>query len=137
MKTRIVALMMLAALLLLLTGCSGGISSDETKTHVGTFFEAVEAGDYAAAEACLHPERPADLAEYFTGMEAVIGQPFSAGVTVADYTGFRSALYDSTVGGSTYTLMMKVTVGIAEVDAEIEVVRNDAGFGIYNLSITP
>lgn len=102
MKRRISALLIAILALFCLTGCSGGISADEAKAHTDTFFAAVSAGDYAAAEACLHPERPTDLTEYFTSLLAGIGQPADARFAVSDYNGFRSAVYDSTVDGATY-----------------------------------
>lgn len=133
---RICSLLLCLVLLFCLTGCSGGISGDEAKAHIASFLEAVSAGDFAKAAEHLHPDRPADLAAYFDSIEQGLGVDFQSGVTVEKYTGFRSAVYDSSVGGSAYTLDMQLSVGQTTLTASIEVVRNDSGFGIYNLDIS-
>ena len=133
---RLCSLLLCVALLLGLTGCSGGISGEEAKAHITDFFAAVSAGDFARAEELLHPDRPADLAAYFDRIEQGLNVDFQSGVTVEKYTNFRSAMYDSSVGGSLYELDMKLTVGQTTLTATIEVVRNDGGFGVYNLDIS-
>ena len=122
------------ALVITLSACSGGISGDEAKTLINDFFEAVESGDYAAAETFLHPERPADLQAFFEGIEQENNLDFST-VEIEKYTGFESALYDSTVDGSVYSLTMKLSVSGQTVKSEIEIVKNDSGYGIYNLNV--
>lgn len=51
------------------------------------------------------------------------------------YTGFSSSYYNSAVQGSLYTLNMKVDAGGKELKIEITIVRNDRGYGIYQLEI--
>ena len=59
---------------------------------------------------------------------------FSA-ITITKYTGFSSSYYNSAVQGSLYTLNMKVDAGGKELKMEITIVRNDRGYGIYQLEI--
>ena len=56
-------------------------------------------------------------------------------VNIEKYTGFKSSFYDGSVDGSTYSLTMKVTASDKIVQMEIEIVKNDNGYGIYNLDI--
>ncbi|MBE6903109.1 MAG: hypothetical protein E7480_00680 [Ruminococcaceae bacterium] len=117
-----------------LSACSGGISGDEAKSHINGFFEKIEAEDYEAAEEFLHPKRPADLQEFFEALENENDVDF-ASINIEKYTGFKSSWYDSSVGGSTYSLKMKIAVSDKIIEAEIEIVKNDNGYGIYNLDI--
>ena len=117
-----------------LSACSGGISGDEAKSHINDFFEKVSSADYEAAEEFLHPERPADLQEFFVALKNERNVDFS-NINIEEYTGFESSLYDSSVGGSTYSLTMKIEVSDKIVQTEIEIVKNDNGYGIYNLDI--
>ena len=117
-----------------LSACSGRISGEEAKAHINGFLGKIEAEDYAAAEEFLHPERPADLREFFSSLEKEKDIDFSS-INVEKYTGFKSSFYDSSVGGSTYSLTMKVTVSDKLIQMEIEIVKNDGGYGIYNLNV--
>lgn len=56
-------------------------------------------------------------------------------INVEKYTGFKSSWYDSSVGGSTYSLTMKIAASDKIIQMEVEIVKNDAGYGIYNLNI--
>lgn len=115
-----------------LSSCSGGISGDEAKTYINEFFEKISSEDYAAAEEFLHPEHPAELQVYFETIENEENVDFSS-INIERYTGFKTAMYDSTVGGSTYSLTMKISVSDKIGMMEIELVKNDNGYGIYNL----
>lgn len=117
-----------------LSACSGGISGDEAKSHINGFFEKISSEEYEAAEEFLHPERPADLQEFFEALENEKNVDFSS-VNIEKYTGFKSSWYDSSVGGSTYSLTMKIAASDKIIQMEIEIVKNDAGYGIYNLDI--
>ncbi len=119
-----------------LAGCSGVISGNEAKAFINGFFDAVEAKDYNRASAFLHPDVTDDLKTFFEGMENKYDLDFSL-IDITKYTGFYSTLYDSKIGGSVYRLSMNVKVGDKEVQMQIQVVRNDDGYGIYNLNITP
>lgn len=138
MKMRIwrtLTAVVLSAVLIMAVGCSGGIGRDEAKAYVNDFLNAVESGDYETASALLHPERPMDLEKFFANLEREEWLDFSAGIEIRRYTGFSSSYYDTSVGGSVYSLDMDVTVGGTVVEMEIELVRNDGGFGIYEVDI--
>jgi hypothetical protein len=119
-----------------LCACSGGIQEGEAKDLINRFFDAIETEDYELAATFLHPERPADLKVFFEGLENEKGLDFS-NIEIDKYTAFSSSYYDSTVAGSTYTLGMDTNVNGEDMEIEIEIVKNDNGYGIYNLDITP
>ena len=118
-----------------LASCSGGIDKDEAKAFVANFFDAVEAEDYEKAETFLHPDRPADLEEYFLNIEESTLLDFQAGIEIQKHTGFSSSFYDSTVDGSIYTPIMSVKIGETVVKIAVQIVKNENGYGIYNLDI--
>lgn len=115
--------------------CSGGIDKEEAKVFINDFFAAIVAEDYKKAETFLHPERPADLETFLLSIEKDENVDFQAGIEIEKYTGFSSAYYDSTVGGSTYKLTMRTKVGENTLEFSIEIVQNEAGYGIFNLNI--
>ena len=115
--------------------CSGGIKGDEAKAFIRDFFDAIVAEDYAQAETFLHPERPGDLEAFFLNIEEEETIDFQAGITVERYTGISAAYYDSSVAGSTYELTMRTKVGEKTVKFTIEIVKNENGYGIYNLDV--
>ena len=115
--------------------CGNGIKGDEAKAFINDFFEALVAEDYDKAETFLHPERPADLEAFFLNVEEKENIDFQLGIDVEKYTSFSSSLYDSTVDGSTYELTMRTSVGYERVKFTIEIVKNDNGYGIYNLDV--
>lgn len=138
MKVRhFLALILVLILCLSLVGCANAIKADEAKAHVKGFLGKIEAGDFTAAAKDLHPDRPADLEQFFSELEGELGVDFQSGIKIVRYTGFSTALYDSTVDGAAYTLKFDAKVSGKTLAMEIELVRNDAGFGIYNLDITP
>ena len=118
-----------------LMSCGNAIKGDEAKAFINDFFEALVVEDYEKAETFLHPERPADLEKFFLNVEKEEGVDFQAGIEVEKYTGFSSSLYDSTVDGSRYELTMKTRVGDDDVKFTIEIVKNENGYGIYNLDL--
>ena len=137
MKKNIARLLLVALLTLSLltavTSCGKGISGDEAKAFIGDFLAEISEGDYEAAEEFLHPDRPADLKSFFEETEAEDGVDFQAGIEIEKYTNFKSSLYNTSVGGSAYELTMKTVVGENEVLFTIEIVKNNNGYGIYNL----
>lgn len=128
-------LMLCLFLSLSLFACSGGINGEEAKTFISDFLGAVAEGDYERAQTFLHPERPADLKTFLDGIEADTGLDFSAGIEIERYTGFSSMFYDSSVNGSAYELSFRARVGDTSVRMAIEIVKNEAGYGIYNFNI--
>ena len=115
--------------------CGNGIKGDEAKALINDFFVAIVAEDYDKAESFLHPERPADLEAFLLNVEQEENVDFQAGIEIEKYTGFSSSLYDSTVGGATYELTMRTKVGDKTVKFTIEIVKNENGYGIYNLDL--
>ena len=118
-----------------LVSCGKGIKRDEAKSLINDFFAAIVDEDYDKAEGLLHPERPADLEGFLLDIEKDEDIDFQAGIKIERYTGFSSSLYDSTVDGSTYELTMRTKVGDDKVIFTIEIVKNENGYGIYNLDI--
>lgn len=118
-----------------LAGCGNGIKGSEAKAFINDFFAAIVAEDYEKAEGFLHPERPADLEAFFLSVEKSNNVDFQAGIEIEKYTGFSSSLYDGTVDGSTYALSMRAKVGDQTANFAIEIVKNENGYGIYNLDL--
>jgi hypothetical protein len=56
-------------------------------------------------------------------------------IEIVRYTGFSSTYYSSNIGGSSYTQEMDVKIGDKKIEMEIELVRNDKGYGIYSIEI--
>ena len=108
---------------------------DEAKAMLNDFLATIEAEDYEAAQALLHPDRPADLEDFLLGVEQEQGLDFQTGIEIEKYTHFASSFYDSTVGGSRYELTARTTVGEREVFFTVELVKNDNGYGIYNFNL--
>ena len=133
---RVILLVTLSCLCIVsLISCGEGINGEEAKAFINDFFAAIVAEDYEKAESFLHPERPADLDSFLPDIEKNEGLDFQAGIEIERFTGFSSSLYDSTVNGSTYELRMRTRVGEANVIFTIEIVKNENGYGIYNLNI--
>ena len=130
-------ILILCLCMFLLSSCKGGIQGSEAKAHVNAFFAAIVDENYSEAETLLHPERPAELESFFLNVEEEKGIDFQEGIEIKKYTGFSSSFYDSTVDGSTYELTMQTKVGEKTIEFTIEIVKNEAGYGIYNLDITP
>ena len=118
-----------------LVSCGNGIKGDEAKAFINDFFAAIVAEDYDKAESFLHPERPADLETFLLNVETNENVDFQAGIEIEKYTGVSSSLYDSTVDGSRYELTMRTKVGNKKVTFTIEIVKNENGYGIYNLDL--
>lgn len=137
---RVVSIFVLLAVLLVaamsLTACGDSVTREETKAASEALFAALSTKDYQAASALFHPEAdmtPDRVAAFCEQLHSQTGLDFSKGATIERYTGMSASLFDSNVGGSRYELTMKVKVGETTATFRVEVVRNDDGFGIYNL----
>ncbi len=119
-------------MMLCLVSC---IDGDTAKGTIEEFLGAVSKEDYEYAKTLLHPERPADLMYYFESIEDAEQIDFAEGVMLVRYTGVHISAYDSSVDGSAYRTTVKVTIGDVPATLDIEIVENDAGYGIYNLNI--
>ena len=118
-----------------LASCGNGIKGEEAKALVNDFFVAIVAEDYDKAESFLHPERPGDLEAFLLNIEQEENVDFQAGIEIERYTGFSSSVYNSTVDGSRYELTMRTKVGDKTIKFTIEIVKNENGYGIYNLDL--
>lgn len=132
MKYKISFILIALLLTCVLSGCSKGIKGDEAKAYVNSFLEAIEQEDYETADSLFHPDKQASVAELCTALEMGLNIDFQDGIEVKDYTGFSSALYDTTVKGSTYSLTMDATVSSVELEISVQLVRNENGYGIYS-----
>jgi hypothetical protein len=56
---------------------------------------------------------------------------------VEKYTNMRSAYYDSNVDGSFYALTAKIQAGDKTASLTVEVIRNDRGYGIFQVECNP
>ncbi len=118
-----------------LSSCGNGIKGDEAKALINDFFAAIATENYDQAEEFLHPDRPADLEAFLINVEKDEKVDFQEGIEIEKYTGISSSLYDSTVDGSRYELTMRTKLGDKTVNFKIEIVKNDNGYGIYNLDL--
>ena len=69
------------------------------------------------------------------GIESEVGIDFQEGIEVVRYTNSSWSFYDTSVGGSTYRATMEAEIGNKKVSIEVEIVKNDMGYGIYNFEI--
>ena len=131
---RFLGFVLILSFVFTLCGCSAGISGDDAKELVNDFLDKVEEKDYEGAEEFLHPECTADLQAFFTALENDKGIDFSS-IQIEQYTGFESSVYTSDVDGSRFLLKMQVSASGEDLFMEIEIVKNDSGYGIYHLHI--
>ena len=132
---RLFSIMLCLTFVYALASCSGGIDTDEAKVFINEFLVEVSSGDYSGAEEFLHPDRPADLEKILTDIESKEEIDFKSGIKIEKFTGFSASFYDSTVGGSALKLSFNAKVGDATVKFTVEIVKNESGYGVYNLDI--
>lgn len=117
-----------------LVGCANRVKKDEAKEQVNAFIDNVRAGNFEGAKEYLHPERPLDIETYFARKELEYGVDFQSGIEITR-TDYSSAMYESEVDGGEYELEMNIIVSGVALEMNIDVVRNDNGFGIYSIDI--
>ena len=135
-RFKIILPIILLLLVSLLTSCENAVSSDEAKKQALEMFECIEKDLYEDAANLMHPSRQATaefLQSYIEDIEKETGADFSNGIEIDRQIGFSSSLYDSEVKGSRYEIEYVVKIGEYRFEADIEVVRNDDGFGIYDI----
>lgn len=136
-------LSVLAALCLLLTSltaCSGGVTREEAKTAMDSLLTALGNENYAEAAALYHPDAAMTeelLAAFAEEVKTNVGLDLTEGAAVERTTNMRSAYYDSNVGGSFYALTAEIKAGDKTATLTVEVVRNEAGYGILTASVYP
>ena len=136
-------LSVLAALCLLLaslTACSGGVTREEAKTAMDSLLTALGNENYAEAAALYHPDAAMTeelLSAFAEQVKTKVGIDLTEGASVERTTNMRSAYYDSNVGGSFYALTAEIKAGDNTATLTVEVVRNEAGYGILTASVYP
>ena len=123
----------LCAILILFTACQGGISGDEAKSAVSEMARCLSEKRYEDAEALCHPDSDisAEILEaYISECEEKYGVDFTRGISIQGYTNISMAYYDSEVDGSFYAMTAKVKVGDQSLKMDVEMVKNDLGYGI-------
>ena len=131
----ILSLILVVALAFSLVGCAERIKKDEAKDTVENFLNAIEKGNFEKAKTYLHPEKPKNLETYFNDKEALLKVDFQKGIEITRYTSRSSSLYDSEVDGSDYELEANIIVDGVALNLDVEIVRNDQGYGIYSFEI--
>ena len=142
-KTATRILSVLAALFLLLaslTACSGGITREEAKTAMDALLTALDNENYAEAAALYHPDAAMSenlLAAFAEQVKTKVGIDLTEGAVVEKITGMSSSYYDSNVDGSRYALTARIKAGDKTADLTVEVIRNDRGYGIFQVECNP
>lgn len=133
----------LAALLLLitsLTACEGGVTREEARGAMDDLLTALDNEDYAKAAALYHPDAAMTeelLAAFAEQIKTKVGIDLTEGAAVEKITGFSSSYYDSTVDGSRYELTARIKAGDKTALLTVEVIRNDKGYGIFQVECNP
>ena len=135
---KMISILLLAVMVLSLAGCQGGVDMEQADKDMEAFFQAVAAGDFAAAQSLMHPSITDDLQAFFDGLEDQNSAlDFQNGLTWEREMNFRYSYYHSNVGGSQYIRSYLLQAGNVTLRAEIAIVSNEAGYGIYSLNIEP
>lgn len=123
----------LTALLLSLAACQGGIDLNDGKLCAEDFFDYIEAGDLESAKERLHPNADIDLEARLAEIEEKEKFKFSGGVDFESYTTINTFSGATTERGSYTELTLKanVTVDGVEAEAEVLILKDSEGFGIY------
>ncbi len=130
---RIISFVTAAVLLLFsLTSC---IDSNLARGTLEDFVIAVESNDFEKAQSYMHPSVTDDIEVYFNSIEKERQVDFQAGFKIIKYVGFENAFFDSNVGGSLYGTTATVKIGGMDATITVNIVENDAGYGIYNFTI--
>ena len=135
---KMISILLLAVMLFALAGCAGGVDMEQADTDMDAFFQAVAAGDFTTAQSMMHPSITDDLQAFFNGLEDQNSAlDFQNGLTWEREMNFQYSWFQSNVGGSLYTRTYRLKAGDVTLRAEISIVSNEAGYGIYRLNIEP
>ena len=142
-KTATRVMSVFAALCLLLTSltaCSGGITREEAKTAMDALLTALDNENYAEAAALYHPDAAMSenlLAAFAEQVKTKVGIDLTEGAVVEKITGMSASYYDSNVDGSRYALTARIQAGDKTASLTVEVIRNDKGYGIFQVECNP
>ncbi len=134
---KILSAFLLLSLVFSLCSCENAISREEAKRNIEELITCLSAEEYDNVIALMHPDYQCDKAlikDLINEVEKAEGVDFSNGAAVKRYTGFRTALYDSNVGGGYYSLSGYLTVSGKDVYFKVEFARTGEEFGICNFS---
>ncbi len=118
------------------TGDPVSIDGEKAQAFIDEFFGYITMLDYAEANKYLHPERPASLPSYFAAIKDDLGISFYNGMTVDSKT-VSTVKYGTDGSNEAYAATMSCTVDGVKLQIYVEVMEDQAGYGIYNLKITP
>ena len=135
MFTAVVLLTVIALVFSSLPSCGEGIRISEGKEFTEAFFAAVSKKDTYEAQSYMHPDVEALVMGFFYAYEKEYGVDFQLGITVKRYSGVHSVYYDSNYEGSVLVLTAQTEIGDSSLDITVELVKNEAGYGIYNLTL--
>ena len=124
-----------AVLLFSLVSCAGTIKDEDAKNLVETFFDSLEVQDYARARECLHPESKIDVDSFVESAKEVNGIVFSAGVSVESITVTKNTVYSGSEQSTHKILSVTLLAESTERQAEIHLLKNGTGFGIYTVTL--
>ena len=142
-KTATRILSVLAALLLLLTSltaCEGGVTREEARGAMDALLAALDNENYTEAAALYHPDAAMSenlLAAFAEQVKTKVGIDLTEGAVVEKITGMSSSYYDSNVDGSRYALTARIQAGDKTASLTVEVIRNDKGYGIFQVECNP
>ncbi len=120
-----------------MTLASCGINIDEGKAHVEGLFAAISEEDFKKAATYMHPEYDFDPKDYFEGIAEYWGIKLTDGIVVDAFGSVKTIVYDSNVEGSLLQLDMYIKSGTKSATCVVVLVENDAGFGIYDITVYP
>ena len=131
----ITLILSIAVILSSLASCSRGFTTNEANATIEDFLTKISDGDYSGASALLHPSFTIDLKEYITVAERHGGFDCSEGFEIQDYTNSSYSKNNEIVNGAAYSVTFRAAVGLKLVKVTIEIIKNDAGYGIYTLKL--
>ena len=135
-SVKILCCLLVGVLLLVgMTGCENSIGFEEGKTYTTNFFELIHQEKYNDAAMLFHESAATtgtELQAYFEALERQLLLDFSDPHVIL---GFQSMSTNVSTDGGTCALTCKMEFGINVVKAEMELLRNEAGFGITNFRI--
>lgn len=138
MRTKSILLLTVMIIMVFsLCSCKGGISGKEAKAATNEFLTAIESGDYEKAAELSHPDTysTADTIKSFIEAISDARKLDFTDIEIEKYTGISSSYYNSDVKGARYELEMDLLISGVKVEAEIEVVRNSNGYGVYDFEL--
>ncbi len=125
-----------------LAACNiGGVESvtrEEAEIAISNFLGAIGKGDYEKASGYMHPDNassPEKIGDVVNSLRD-IGIDLSKPLAIKRVTSVRAAFFDTKYNGSTYEMSMTAEAGGKTCYIDALVVRNDAGFGVYDIYIS-